>query len=154
MSRPSRPLQGSLLAGSGLVALLVFGLVAYASGINGNAAVGRPTQPPQIPPGDSVRMSGHVAGLYPGGTRSFRVAVENVGRRPLLVHSVGALVKNPSRSCSAASIRLSSFRGRLRLAPGSRRRVRLGIAMLPDAANACQRATFPLVYRARVTPVR
>src|SRR5215207_4667747 len=139
MSRPSRPMQGSLLAGSVLVAFLLFGLVAYASGIGADVA-DRPTQPPPAAPGASIRMSGHVAGLYPGRTRSFRVTVENVGRRALLVHSVGAVVKSPSRRCSAASIRLGSFRGRLRLAPDSRRRVRLRIAMIPEAANACQRA--------------
>jgi hypothetical protein len=145
--------RGSLLATSALIASLLVVFVAYASVVTGDAPERRHETRPSSP-ADSVRLSGHVVGLYPGGARPFRVRVENTGRRPLIVLSVKAFVKNPSASCSAWNVSVRPYRGHLRLPQRARRWVRLTIAMRADAANACQRATFPLVYRARVRAVR
>ena len=146
--------RGSLVAVSALIASLLVCLVAYASVVPGGVSDPRGQATPASRPVEDTRISGHVVGLYPGGVKTFRVKVRNTGRRPLTVRSIKALVKNPSASCSAANIEISSYRGQLRLAPRTQRWVRLRIAMRPDAANACQRATFPLLYKARVTPAR
>ena len=62
-------------------------------------------------------ISGHVVGLYPGGVKPFPVKVRNTGRKPLTLRSIRALVENPSASCSAANIKISSYRGQLPLPP-------------------------------------
>jgi hypothetical protein len=146
------PARGSLVAVTAVVVSLVLGVVAYAGVVTGDVSEPRSQARPGIRPVDRTRISGHVVGLYPGGVRSLRVRIQNTGRRPLTVRSIRAIVRNPSASCSAANVEVRPFHGHLRLPPRGQRRVRLRIAMRPDAANACQRATFPLTYRASVVP--
>lgn len=146
------PGRGPLVAVSAVIVSLGLGVVAYASVVTTGVSEPHNQAGPGSRPVDHVRISGHVAGLYPGGVRSLRVRIRNTGRRPLTVRSISALVRSPSASCSAANVRVRPYHGYLRLPPSARRRVRLRIAMRPDAASACQRATFPLTYRAGVVP--
>lgn len=142
-----RSQRGLLLVVGALTASLLCALVAYAGVLPGGpeperAAAGHPEAAAK------VRLSGHAVGLFPGSVQPLRVSVENVGRRPVTVRAVRAQVGDAGRRCGARNVRVSTYRGRFRLAPHRRRWVRLRIAMRPDAANACQRARFPLTYRA------
>lgn len=143
----SRPQRGLLLAVGALIASLLFALAAYAG------VIPRGPAPERAAPGHpeaaaKVRLTGHAVGLFPGSVQPLRVRVENVGRRPVTVRAVRALVGDAGRRCRAGNVSVSTYRGRFRLAPHRRRSVRLRIAMRADAANACQRARFPLTYRA------
>jgi hypothetical protein len=132
-----------------VLASLLFALVAYGSVIHGARSPHR-----SQPAGSEVagvRLGGHAVGLYPGSVGRLRVYVENPGSRPVTVRSVSAEVGEARRRCAARNVSVSSYRGRLRVRPHRRRWVALTISMRPDAANACQRARFPLTYRARVS---
>jgi hypothetical protein len=142
-----RSQRGVLLVVGALTASLLGALGAYA-GVIPRGPGPEPAAQGNPPAAGKVRLAGHAAGLFPGSVQSLRVRVENAGSRPVTVRSVRALVGDASRRCQARNVRVSTYRGRLRLAPHRRRWVRLRIAMRPDAANACQRARFPLAYRA------
>jgi hypothetical protein len=148
-----RARRGSLVAPLLLAALLLCGLAAYASGVHTRRSPGRSGAAAARRASEDVRLGGHAAGLYPGSARRLRVHVDNLGERPLTVRSVGAVVGDPpARRCPADDLSVSAHRGAFRLQPHGRRWVALTISMRSDAADACQRARFPLAYRARVTP--
>jgi hypothetical protein len=148
---PRGLLRGSLLAISLLVASLLLGWAAYASGLHAGTSTPRRESAPPAPAPKEVRLGGHVSGLYPGRLGRLRVHVDNLTQRPLTIRSIGVLVDDANRRCRADNVSVGSYRGKLRLQPRRRRWVPLAISMRPDAASACQNATFPLAYRARVT---
>jgi hypothetical protein len=122
---------------------LLLALVAFAgvrAGPRGNPA-----------PRAAIRLSGHVAGLYPGAAKSFRVSVANRSRRRWVVRLVKAIPDAPNRRCPAESLKLAPYRGALELPPRARRSVSLKAAMRPDVPDACQGALFPLAFYALVS---
>jgi hypothetical protein len=142
--------RGSLLVLCALLASLLCALAAYAGVVSGTGGPSRGDsgRPEAAPPG--VRIGGHAVGLYPGSVQRLRVHLDNLGRRPVTVRSLRAVVGDAGRHCPARNVSVSSHRGGLRLRPQRRRWVSLKISMRADAANACQHARFPLSYKARV----
>ncbi len=124
---------------------LLIALVAFA-GVRAGAR-----SDPAPAPQPAIRLSGHVADLYPGAAKSFRVSVANRSRRRWVVRFVKAVPGAPNRRCPAKSLKLTPYRGALELPPRARRLVSLKAAMRPDVPNACQGARFPLTFRARVS---
>jgi len=124
---------------------LLLSLVAFAavrgSSPSASAAVPQP----------AIKLSGHVAGLYPGAAKSFRVSVDNRSRRRWVVRLVKAVTGAPNRRCPAESLRLAPYRGALELPPRARRSVSLKAALRIDVPDACQGALFPLTFSARVS---
>ena len=106
---------------------------------------------PAPAPHPAIRLSGHVAGLYPGAAKSFRVSVANRSRRRWVVRLVKAVPSTPNRRCPAGNLKLAPYRGALELPPRARRSVSLRAAMRPDVPDACQGALFPLTFRARMS---
>lgn len=124
---------------------LLLALVAFA-GVRSGARSG-----PAPAPQPAIRLSGHVAGLYPGAAKSFRVSVANRSRRRWVVRLVKAVPGAPNRRCPAGNMKLAPYRGAFELPPRARRSVSLRAAMHPDAPDACQGALFPLTFRARMS---
>jgi hypothetical protein len=124
---------------------LLLALVAFA-GVRAGARAH-----PAPAPRPAIGLSGHVAGLYPGAAKRFRVSVANRSRRPWVVRLVSAIPAAPNRRCPAENLKLAPYRGALRLPPGARRSVSLKAAMRPEVPDACQGALFPLAFRARVS---
>jgi hypothetical protein len=110
--------------------------------------------------GPRVKLSGHVKGLYPGGRGRMRVTVRNPFRHAVQVRWVVARVKDAGPSCSRHSLVTRRSKGlrpvrgggwrHTRIAPHSARRVGVRVRMRRSAPDACQRARFPLRFRARV----
>jgi hypothetical protein len=121
---------------------LLLALVAFAG-----VGAGAGSHPAPVPQ-PAIGLSGHVAGLYPGAAKSFRVSVANRTRRRWVVHLVKAVPGAPNRRCPAESLKLVPYRGALELPPRARRSVSLRAAMRFDVPDACQGARFPLTFRA------
>jgi hypothetical protein len=120
-------------------------LLAYAGvGAGARSNLAPAPQPP-------IRLSGHVAGLYPGAAKSFRVRVANRSRRRWVLRLVKAVPAAPHHRCPAENLKLTPYRGILELPPRARRSVSLRAAMRPDVPDACQGKLFPLTFRARVS---
>lgn len=142
--------RGVLLAAGIAGAFLALALSASASWLRDDPAPGRDAFARAGAGAGGLRISGSVGGLYPGSVRPLRVRLDNFGRRPLTVRSLRAVPRAASRLCPAATVRIVPHRRSIRIAPRSRRWVRLRISMRPDAADACQGARFPIAYRAQV----
>ena len=142
--------RGVLLAAGIAGAFLALALSASASWLRDDLAPG-PSDFARAGTGtDGLRIGGSVGGLYPGSVRPLRVHIDNLGRRPLTVRSLQAVPRAASRLCPAATLRIAPRRRSIRVPPRSRRWVKLRISTRPDAADACQEARFPIVYRAEV----
>ena len=110
--------------------------------------------------GPRVKLSGHTKGLYPGRHRRIRVTVQNPFPHAVKVRLVVARVKDAGPGCSRHNLvtrrsrELRPVRGggwrHVRIAPHSARRVRVWLRMRRRAPDACQRARFPLRFRAKV----
>jgi hypothetical protein len=99
-----------------------------------------------------LTLTGHVAGLYPGARRRLTIVVRSRTQRALRIRSVTTRVRDAGPACRRRNLRVSSFRGRLRVRPRRARRIAVTVSMRRDAPNACQGALFPLVFRGRATP--
>jgi hypothetical protein len=137
----------------GRIHLLV--ATAFASLALGGAyaAVSSPTsgasrETPVHQPHEALRLSGHVAGLYPGRYRRLRVLIRNRSPRPLVVTSIDVAVVAASSRCRARDLQAPPFSGRLRVPGHARRRATLTIKLRARASDACQRARFPLRFAA------
>jgi hypothetical protein len=97
-----------------------------------------------------LRLGGHAGRLYPGRVEPLRVHVDNLGHQPQVVRSVWVAVGDARPRCIARNVSVSTYHGRLRIPPHGRRWISLTIAMRSKAADACQRAVFPLTFRAEV----
>jgi len=147
----SRSQRGAVPALGALLASLLLVLAAYAGAIHGPAPSARTASARGKAGSGGVRLGGHAVGLYPGSVGRLRIHVDNLGAHAVTVRSIETEVGDATRRCSARNVSISSYRNRFRLRPHHRRWVYLKIIMRPDAANACQRARFPLAYRARVS---
>jgi hypothetical protein len=95
------------------------------------------------------RVSGSVAGLYPGARRFMNVKIQNPYRRSMRVVSVSAQVGRGKRFCTGANVHVRPFRVGVLIPRRRSRIVRLLVAMPRTAAPECDGARFPLVFRAR-----
>jgi hypothetical protein len=136
-----RALGGSALAALAAAVLVLAGVAATgALGTReGHRTVGRFT------------LRGHVGGLYPGARKPLVLVVRNHGRRPVRVRSITTTVKAARPGCGARNVRVSRYRGRLRIRAGGSRRIALEARMPRTSPTACQGAVFPLVFRGRAS---
>lgn len=138
--------MSKLQVGAAAVAVLVVATTALAG-----AAATRPLGKNKRRPAVSFTLRGHVGGLFPGASRRLVIAVHNRSRRSLRVRSITTRVRDAKRGCRARNLRVSAFRGRLRIGPRRSRRVAVRVRMLPSAPAACQGAVFRLAFRGRAT---
>lgn len=114
------------------------------------AAPSRPQPPAAAPSRPAISITGDVSGLYPGAAKRVRLRARNRSHRARTVTAVRARALDAGPGCPAANLRTRVRRVRLRIPPGSQRRLGYRIAMVPNAADGCQDARFPIRYRARV----
>jgi hypothetical protein len=127
-----------------VIALALAG-VAFA-GLGGSFGHHRRSSPKA-----GLKVSGHVGGLYPGAIKPFRVRVKSDYPFPIRVRSLRAVIFDAALGCSRSELSVTSFSGRLTLAPHGSRRLNLLASMSPSAMNACQGAVFPLRFKARAS---
>jgi hypothetical protein len=94
-------------------------------------------------------LSGHVSGLFPGSTRPLVLRIRNRNAFAVRVVSTRVVVRDASSRCRSSNLRVSRFRGSLRVRARQTGTLRLLVQMTPAAPNACQRAVFPLTLTAR-----
>jgi hypothetical protein len=94
-------------------------------------------------------MSGRVAGLVPGQSRALVVTVANRHRFPIAVRSIAARITTNRRGCAPRNLIARGFRGRKRIPPRRRTRVRLRVSLRLTAPDACQGVAFRLGFRGR-----
>jgi hypothetical protein len=106
--------------------------------------------PPPAPshPTATFTLSGSVTGLYPGATRDLTVRITNPGNVALRVTSVRVTVRDASAACRASNLVAWSYSGRAYVARHGTASVTVPVRMVPTALDACQNATFPLVFHA------
>jgi hypothetical protein len=89
-----------------------------------------------------------VHGLYPNGTVTAPVQVDNPQSRLLRVLSATATVGDASAACPGSNLSAAPFVGSIAVAPHSVGIVPVDVHMAATAPDACQGATFPLTLRA------
>jgi hypothetical protein len=92
------------------------------------------------------RISGAVAGLYPGKTRRLVLTVSNHLKRPLTVTSITTRVGKPSNACARRYLTVSTFHGSLHVPAGQQARATVSASLSHSAPNGCQGVHFPLRY--------
>jgi hypothetical protein len=95
------------------------------------------------------RVTGSVGGMYPGARRFLNLKIRNPYKRPMRLVAVTARVRGPRRACTRWNLDVRPFRGRLVIPRGRARIARLLVRMPRTAAQECNGARFPLVFRAR-----
>lgn len=98
----------------------------------------------------SVKITGHVAGMYPGRVAVVRVRVKNPSSTTVLVKKVSATVGDAGPGCDSAYLVVKRAPKTLHIRPGGRAKVKLLATMVPDAPDACQGVAFPLTFHAKV----
>ncbi len=115
-------------------------------------------QPSAIPPVENeislerapaISIRGHVRGLYPGRMKRVQLRLRNRTNHALVVSSIRAMATHANRSCSSDNLKTHTRRTHRRIPAHSTEHVRYRVRMIPNAADACQGARFPLHYRAR-----
>ena len=94
---------------------------AAATTLVGAAATNSINSGDRLAPG--FTLHGHVSGLYPGARRRLVIVVRNRDPRPLRLRSITTRVKDAKPGCTARNLRISAFRGRLRVGSGQARHV-------------------------------
>lgn len=153
---PARVLRASGLA---VMALIVaFAALAWhhsppASGdtiaLSGNGtAAPSPSQPGVTLPAaaGSFRISGNVAGLYPGAHFPLVLTVTNPEHFAIVVTTLSVAVGNAKPGCGAANLTATSFSGHLPVPASGTAATKVKVTLAHSAPNACQGAVFPLRY--------
>jgi hypothetical protein len=137
-------------------ALIGVALLATAVGAYGELADPAPAPPPsfRVHPRSPLRISGHVAGLYPGATTILHARARNLTAFPVRVVWVRPEVGAASPACDASNLRSPRTRIHRVIAAHAKDELELELRMLPSAPDACKLARFPLRYRAHVVRAR
>lgn len=130
---PGRP----LIVMTAIAAIAVAG--AYTTPGFGDQAVLTSSQ------GGAFAIRGHVVGLYPGRQARLRLKITNRNSFAIRVTSIRVKVGS-APGCAAANLRVTAFRGSLRVSPMRTRRLRRPISMSASAPDACMGARFKLTY--------
>ena len=113
-----------------LVVLAVIGVTAGAAG-----AV------------DTFRITGEVDGLYPGYRGALDAHVTNPLDVPIRVTALSARATASGGGCDPSTLTIDGTLTSLELAPGATGIVPLQVAMSSDAGDACQGASFSVLFR-------
>lgn len=130
-----------------LVAVLAFvslaGIAVASAGPNGDGTGSDTTHPV------SLRVRGHVTGLYPGARKRMRVTIRNPFPYAIEVTLVKAKAADPVPGCSGSMVRVRRYRRATAIDAGRLAVVRVRVRLLRAAPDACQGVRFPLTFRAR-----
>lgn len=144
------------------VSMMLAAAVAGAwSGASFAARGGNPGPPtsttkpkPHEEPAKRLTLSGDVENLVPGAHATLRVLVGNPNPVDVRIASLEVVADDASALCPAGILTIDTPPvGAVIPARGSTI-VAVGIAMTPNAPDACREATFPLHYAATATRAR
>lgn len=123
---------------------------AYADTIvlSGNGTAAGPSQPvtTSTATSGSFRISGNVAGLYPGAKLHLVLTVTNPQQFAIVVNKLSVSVVAAAPGCAAANLTATSFSGNLQVPKLGTAAVSLQVTLAHSAPNACQGVVFPLHY--------
>ena len=91
-------------------------------------------------------VRGKVGGLYPGVRKILQAKVVNRFSHPIRVRLVTARVRSDVAGCPSGAVKVTPWRGTLRLRPHAAKKVPLKVRMRPTAPNACQGVRFTIRY--------
>src|SRR3954464_5053721 len=101
--------------------------------------------------GSAVSLRGEAIGLFPGVPVPLAVQIRNRTPHPLVLTSVRIRAGAAGAACAGTNFIASIPKGvRMSLAPRATVRTSYMIEMSPNAPDACQGATIPLRFQARV----
>jgi len=145
--RQSNPIRRRVLA-----AALVAGVLALSTAVAaGSIGHGHRRAACMRGTACGFTLDGQIKGLYPGVHKRLKIVVHNRGSRRLTVRSITTRVRGGSAACRARNLRVSRYRGRLRIRAYTSRRVRVRIWMRRSTPTACQGHVFRLTFRGRGT---
>ena len=126
-----------------LAAVLAVSAVAVAGALSIRAQ-----QPPGAAP-RSLRIHGHVNGMFPGRAATLRLHVRNPLAVRVGVYRIRVHVQHgsgPYGRCPARMLRVRPWHGLRRIPGGASRMFRLHIRMRRRAPDRCQGARWDLTY--------
>jgi hypothetical protein len=94
----------------------------------------------------SFVVSGDVAGLAPGVTRTLSLRLSNPNGSAISVEVLEVTVGDSATGCSAGTLRVGAFTGPVLVPGGGEAQASLPVTMAASAPSVCQGATFPLTY--------
>jgi hypothetical protein len=92
------------------------------------------------------RISGGVAGLYPGVVKPYVLSVYNPNPFQITVTSISAAVTSPAAGCAASNLAVTAFSGHLIVPGGHIVHTTVAAKMAHSAPNQCQGVVFTLNY--------
>jgi hypothetical protein len=93
-------------------------------------------------------ISGSVADLYPGQARPLAFLVGNPNPFRIRITSVSVTPWSASAECTSANLSVGSFAGPFEVEANDSATTTVSVTMVATAPDACQGATFPVVYTA------
>lgn len=115
--------------------------------LSGNGTAGPSSQPvTNAAAATGFRISGSVAGLYPGAHLPLALKVTNPQHFAIVVTTISVSAGNAKPGCGAANLKATSFAGKLHVPAGGSAVVTVQVTLAHSAPNACQGAVFPLRY--------
>jgi len=94
----------------------------------------------------SFVVSGDVAGLAPGVTRTLSLRLSNPNGSAISVEALEVTVGDSATGCPGATLRVGAFTGPVLVPGDGAAGAALPVTMAASAAPVCQGATFPLTY--------
>jgi hypothetical protein len=94
----------------------------------------------------SFRISGNVAGLYPGAHLPLVLTVTNPEHFAIVVTTLSVSAGNAAPGCGAANLATTSFSGNLHVPASGTATATVHVTLAHSAPNACQGVVFPLRY--------
>jgi len=94
----------------------------------------------------SFVVSGDVAGLAPGVTRTLSVRLSNPNASAISVEALAVTVGASGTGCPGTTLQVGDFAGPVLVPGGGEARTSLPVTMAVSAPPGCQGATFPLTY--------
>lgn len=121
--------------------ILVLGTTAAAASLVGDG--------PREPVGAraaAFRMTGRVAGLYPGRVKVMRIRLRNPHPFALRLRKLRVIASDPAPGCRAGTLRFGRVRRGLVLPARRTTKIRVRVSMRPSAPDACIGVRYPLRF--------
>jgi hypothetical protein len=95
----------------------------------------------------TFRITGSVAGLYPGSKRALVLTVTNPQAFAVVVTGITTTVSSARAACSASNLSIGVFSGQLHLPPRGSAMVSVNASLRQTTTDACIGTAFNLAYR-------
>jgi hypothetical protein len=95
----------------------------------------------------SFYLSGDIVGLYPGIKAPLVISITNPNPFPIVVDWISVKPLDANPGCIRKLVRAIGWSTPILVEGGGTRQVTTHIHMRPRAPDACQGATFPLIYK-------